>query len=259
MTHALIAAKSGWGKSWIAQWWLEDNYQEYPRMVVLDRRDEFRGLAKAGIANWGIVSEQEASLSAAAWREFIDENERVVLARHQLDGDAWKKVAASIVKAAMRLDEDVLLLIDEAHKVAPQRGTYPDPLETLATEGRGHVASVWVTQRLAKLDETPIGEMMIYLLGGFQSDSDLKKVGNNVGYQSDVHKVNGGTIRGLTESLHAEKGPIALRKFKEAGQTVGSEWIYSNDDGLQKRVNTHNLEMQSTHYGPSGLSLSVPG
>jgi len=259
MTHALIAAKSGWGKSWFSQWWTEDNLDNYPYVVILDRRDEFRGLVKAGLAEWAVVGRQEAGLSVAGWQSFIRENPRVVLARHRLDGDEWREVAAAIVRAAMDLDEDVLVVIDEAHKVAPQKGSYPDAIEDLATEGRGQVASLWVTQRLAKLDETPIGEMMIYMLGGFQSDADLGKVGKNVGYPSDVHKVNGGTVRGLPDDLHADDGPIPVRKFTEDGSTVGSEWIYSDDDGNRRRINTKTLSMESTHYGPDSLTLSIPG
>lgn len=259
MSHALIAAKSGWGKSWFSQYWTEDNLPNYDYVVVLDRRDEFRGLVKAKMASWGIVSPSEARMSVSAWKEFIRVNPKVVLARHRLNGEMWKEVVASIIRAAMDLDGDVLLVIDEAHKVAPQRGSYPEAIEDLATEGRGLVASFWITQRLAKLDETPIGEMMKYILGGFQSDSDLSKIGGNIGYNADVHKVNGGRVRGLPDDLQVDGESIPVRKFTEGDKTIGSEWIYSDDDGNRKRINTKELEMESTHYGPDSLTLTIPG
>jgi len=150
--------------------------------------------------------------------------------------------------------------VDEAHKVAPQKEVDPDAIETLATEGRGRLAGVWVTQRLAKLDETPFGDMMVYVLGGFQSDADLRKVRGNIGYPGDVQKVKQGRIPGLPEELHApDEGSVALRKFKEHGRTVGSEWVYSDDDGRLRRINTRDLEMASMHYRPQSLDLSVPG
>ncbi|SEN04567.1 hypothetical protein SAMN05216388_1001236 [Halorientalis persicus] len=259
MSHALIAAKSGWGKSWFAQWWTEDNLPNYDHVVILDRRDEFRGLVKAGFATWGIVSNAEAGLSPADWREFIRSNPRVVLARHHLDGDAWKGVAAAIIRAALSMDDDVLLVIDEAHKVAPQSGSYPDAMEDLATEGRGQVASLWVTQRLAKLDETPISEMMVYILGGFKSDNDLRKIAGNVGYNADVHKVSEDRVPGLSKELRADDaGEVPVRKFTQDGRTVGSEWIYSDDSGQQKRINSKRKSMESEHYGPESLPLTVP-
>jgi len=260
MTHALIAAKSGWGKNWISQWWVEDNLDEFEYLVVLDRLDEFRGLVKAGFANWGIIGPDEVTAPPSAWKEIIEQNKRIVLARHNIDGEDWMDAAASVSQAAMALDGGVLVVIDEAHKVAPQRGSYPDAIQSLATEGRGHVATLWVTQRLAKLDETPVGEMMVFLLGGFRSDADLEKLRGNVGYPVDIHAISNGQIRQLPEELHADDaGPVALRRFKEGSQVVGSEWVYSNDDGLLKRINSRNLSMESEHYGRESLDLSVPG
>lgn len=259
MTHALIAAKSGWGKGWLAQWWIEDNLDEYERVVVLDRRDEYRGLVKEGWLRWGAIGDQEARLGVDAWRRFIEHNKKVVLAR-AVRGEDWTRAVATIARASMELDGDVLVLIDEAHKVAPQKGDYPDAIEDLATEGRGRVATVWVTQRLAKLDETPIDEMMINLLGGFRSDATLRKIGGNIGYPRDVHKVGHGRVANLPDELHApDEGPVSVRRWKEAGSVVGSEWIYSDDDGELRRINSGDLEMKSTHYGPESLTLSIPG
>jgi len=259
MTHALIAAKSGWGKGWIAQQWIEENLEDYPLAVILDRRDEYRGLVKSGRVRWGGVGDQEARMSSEAWERFILRNKKVVLAR-ACSGEEWTQATARIAEAAMELDESILVLIDEAHKVAPQRGSYPSAIEDLATEGRGRAATVWVTQRLAKLDETPIDEMTIKLLGGFGSEPSLKKVRGMIGYPSDVHKVGGVSVPRLPEELHApDEGAISVRQFHEAGKLVGSEWIYSNDAGDVDRINSGELEMDSTHHGPESLSLSKPG
>ena len=101
--------------------------------------------------------------------------------------------------------------------------------------------------------------MMISVLGGFQSYNDLEKLGHHIGYPKEVHKVNSGEVHGLPDDLHADAGPIPVRKFTQAGKTVGSEWVYSDDDGNRRRINTKDLSMTSTHYGPDGLSLSIPG
>ncbi|MFU1780712.1 hypothetical protein ACM16X_04960 [Haloarcula japonica] len=48
--NLLLAAQSGWGKSFKAQHVMEENIPEYDHVVVLDFKDEYRGLAKAGLA-----------------------------------------------------------------------------------------------------------------------------------------------------------------------------------------------------------------
>jgi len=40
---------------------------------------------------------------------------------------------------------------------------------------------------------------------------------------------------------------------------VGSEWIYSDDDGDRRRIDSRTLSMGSDHHGPEGLDLSKPG
>lgn len=255
MTRALLAGQSGWGKSWLCQWWTEDNLDRFDYLVVLDYKDEYRGLAKAGMAKWAGVGAPEASMSAAAWREFIERNGRVLLARSVRD-DEWREVCGAIARAARSLDGDALVVVDEAHFVAQQRGGYPDAVKGLATTGRGEgVASVWVTQRLSEIDETVIAQCDTRMLGGFGSDADLGKIAGIIGYPSDVHDPSKDHVHGLPSALEADEGPIPVRDF----DPVGSEWIYSTTSGEARRVDSRDLTMSSTHYGPEGTSLSVPG
>jgi hypothetical protein len=260
MTHALVGAKSGWGKSWLCQWWTEDNEPGYDHLLVLDYKDEYRGLVKGGLAQWGIAGPNEAGTDAAGWQAILEEAGALVLARHQLRSEQWREVCAAAIRAARHLDGSVLVVIDEAHFVAPQSGSYPDAIEGLATTGRGErVSSMWVTQRLARLDETVIAQMMVRLLGGFSSDADLSKVGSIVDYPVDVHNPQMSTVRGLPGDLEADDGPVPVRKFEENDSTIGSEWIYSTDSGETRRVDSRRLDMETTHYGPEGEGLSTPG
>lgn len=259
MTRALLGGQSGWGKSWLCQWWTEDNLPRFDYLVMLDYKDEYRGFPKAGLAKWAGVGQQEVSLSAAAWREFIEKNERVVLARAVRE-DQWREVCGKVARAARSLDGDVLVVIDEAHFVAPQGPAYPDEIKGLATTGRGEgVSSEWVTQRPAEIDETIISQCDVRLLGSF-TGSDLDKVKSIVDYPSDVHKPGGKRVGSLPDSLTADGEPISLRDFEdENGHTIGSEWIYSTTSGDRRRIDSRNLTMDTTHFSPEGTSLSVPG
>jgi hypothetical protein len=259
MTRALVAGKSGWGKSWLCQWWTEDNTPNYDRLLVLDYKDEYRGLVKAGLATWGMAGPKELDVDAHAWRSVLEQNTALVVARHRLQTEQWRDVCSEMIRAARSLDGSCLVVVDEAHFVAPQSKGYPDAIEGLATTGRGErVSSMWVTQRLARLDETALAQMTVRMLGGFSSDADLGKVQRIIDYNVDVHNPQLSTVRGLPEKLNADhSGPV--RKYTENGSTVGSEWVYSTDDGELRRIDSRELEMQSTHYGPEGEDLSTPG
>lgn len=261
MTHAYVGAKSGWGKSWLCQQWTEENLPEYDYAVILDYKDEYRGLVTEGPCRWAIAGSDETHLPSSAWKALLRQERKVVLARYRLRTEEWRDVCAAVIRAARRLDGSCLVVIDEAHFVAPQSGSYPDVIEGLATTGRGEgVSSMWVSQRMARVDETILAQMMVYLLGGFTSSADLDKAERVVDYPAGVHNPQNSTVPGLSADLHTPEGEsLPVRKFSENGQTVGSEWIYSTDAGEQQRLDSRSLSMDATHYGPEGEALSTPG
>lgn len=259
--NLLLAAQSGWGKSFKAQHTMELNSSEYRRMVVLDYKDEYRGLAKADLARWWIAGPKEMRWDKRQWRAFIENNEKVVLARHNaLNVEDWQGLA-NVVTAAARDLGDVLVVVDEAHFVAPQRGGVPPALKGLATTGRGEGASsMWVTQRLSEMEETVIAQCQARLLGGFESSGDLNKVEQVVEYPVEVHNPQVREVGALPDTLDPDRdGPDSLQRHTEGGDTVGSEWIYSDNTGKRERRDTRGLadEMKSTHYGAQGKDLKV--
>lgn len=258
--NLLFAAQSGWGKGWHTQAYCETNIPEYDRVAILDYKDEYRGLVKAGHAKHWIAGPQERGWSSDAWRQFLTENPKVVIARHQLSEEQWSDVCARVADAARSLagGDSVLVVVDEAHFVAPGAGEIADSLKALATTGRGEsCSSMWVTQRLQELHETVIAQCQSRMLGGFQSDRDLRKI--DVEYPREVHRPGSGQVHGLPEELEASDGPVPLRKFTdEDGDTVGSEWIYSDDSGTKERIDTREVRMDSTHHGRQGKPLRRP-
>jgi hypothetical protein len=264
--NLLLAAQSGWGKSAKAQNVMEENVPEYERMVVLDYKDEYRGLVKADLAEWFIVGPDEADWSVAKWVAFLRKNPKVVVARHRLNASMWKEVAARIIAAARRLG-DILVVVDEAHFVAPQKTKIPKATKGLATTGRGEGASsIWVSQRLSEMEETVISQCQARLLGGFESSADLGKVAKVVEYPEELHNPQAGLVSHVPEELIADQwsdadaSAGALRKFEnDEGQTIGSEWIYSDNTGERRRIDTRGMfeDMRSTHYGAQGKNIKV--
>jgi len=259
--HRAMLAKTGWGKSWYAQAVLEENLPRYDIVTVMDPKDEYRGLVKAGLAKHWIVGPKEAKWSVDQWAEFLQQNPRVVLAKYRIGTEDWRDVAVRLSLAVRRLcrsGHSGLLAFDEAHQIAPEGGV-DEELDNLATTGRGEGASsIWVTQRAAKLGETILAQCGERLLGGFTSDRDLKKLRDVTEYPIAIHNPNEATVSPVPEELLVDGEGIPLRKFEPNGSLEGAEWIYSDDSGALERRDTRTVEMDSTHYGPEGEEIADP-
>jgi hypothetical protein len=251
MSRELIAGQSGVGKSWISQYRIESNAPNFDAVVVLDYCDEYRGLCKAGLAKWLGIGGAEANLTVSGWVDLLRSNAAIVAAR-AVDAKRWREdVAPTVAKAAREISGDVLVVIDEAHFIARMRKTTPRAVEELATTGRGQgISSLWVTQRLAKLDATVSSQCDRRLLGIFTNPNDIDRIDAIVDYPAEVHNPQKSRIRNLPEELG--EGPL-----QETG--AGSEWIYSTRAGEYKRIDSSTLTMESTHYGPEGSKLDIPG
>ncbi|MFC7204729.1 ATP-binding protein [Haloferax namakaokahaiae] len=263
----LFAAKSGWGKSYHGQGYIEASIPKYERCVILDYKDEYRGLVKAGFCrNYIIGPVEHQTWDDSDFRQLIERGERLQLPRYRLDDDQWREVCDQIIRVAREM-RDVLIIIDEAHFVAPQDTKLPSNVKGLATTGRGEQASaIWLTQRLTEIDSTVVSQADAYMLGGFGSDADLKKLRNPLDYTPEIHNPGGTPLdpAAYPEQLHAEDaGAITLRKWTDPpkdpdGDVIGSEWIYSDDSGAMERISTKGMEMESTHFGPQGKGLNRP-
>jgi hypothetical protein len=93
--------------------------------VVADYADEYRGVVEGGHASHWIGGPVEQGWSRSEWTAFLDENPRVVLARHDaLAAEDWQQLVASVARSIRRRSGSVLFVVDEAHFVVPQRGSY---------------------------------------------------------------------------------------------------------------------------------------
>jgi hypothetical protein len=164
--------------------------------------------------------------------------------------DDWMETVGRVGDAAAAVDGNVLIVVDEAHFVAPLRAAVDDRVTGIATTGRGRgVSSLWVTQRLAKLDTTVSSQCDRRLLGGFTGSSDLDRVAKVVDYPAEVHNPQGsvsGTPDGVGDEPVKETGP-------------GAEFVYSDRSGARRRIDTSTMTMQSTHLGDPGSELTTPG
>lgn len=269
--HGVFAAKSGWGKSWYLQAWMETNAPRYDYFVCLDYADEYRGLVKSGLATLFIVGPKEAeNFGVQDWKRMLRANPQLILARYQVDSDTWREeVAQPVITAARDLatespDASSLTVIDEAHWVAPQQGNLPNIIKGMATGGRSEgCSSMWATQQLQELEERIIGNVMFQIIGGYSTSGDLNKVGSAVEYPQEFHNPTARDLpTAVPDELKVDGESRPVRKYtKGSGEdeiTVGSEWIHSDDRGDIRRVDTRDVQMEATHYGDEGMKLIPP-
>lgn len=262
--NLLIAAMSGWGKSYLAHAKTERNLPRTDYFVALDYDDEYRGLVEHfSQVKWFPVGPRERSKSAQWWLGFLRQNPKVVLPRYMLSDSEWREVSGEIAQAVRYVHEVesptpmTLILIDEAHAVAPQKQKYPESIGKLAVAGRGeNVSTIWVTQRLAMLDKDIVSQCHAQYIGGWIDPNDLNAI--SVEYPTDVHNPKKEIVTGLPNELKPEgQGSIPVRQFTEGDNLIGSEWIFSDERGTMKREDSRLVQMDSTHYARQGYRLSL--
>lgn len=258
--NQILAAMTNWGKSYTCQHYTEENREEFDGVLLFDYKDEYAGLVEEFRPFKRLtVPTGAVTLDVDDWLAMIRENPQVQLARAGADVEEWREICATATKALDRLDETRLVVFDEAHKVAPQQEGAPDPIETLATTWHGDgYGVVWSTQRFAKIDETILAECQAALLGGFRSINDLMAI-DAVEYPVEVHQAPAERVdKILPDELLVDGEPLTLRRFADdEGNTVGSEWIYTDDTTL-RRIDSREWDLQSTHYGSDRVRIKQP-
>lgn len=252
--------QTNWGKSYELESFTDRNALEYDRTVLVDYKDEYTGLVESGLLQRLPIRPGTENLSRAQWQQILEDNGSLQLGRDGMTDDAWRETIATVIAALAQLKERTFLGLDEAHRLARQKGGYPEAFDTLATTWHGDGMGVaWVTQRFAKLDEDIASQCQASMLGGFGSGNDLDQVGGIVEYPVGVHKADAERCsRTLPGELLVDGEPLTLRRFSdEAGNTIGSEWIYSDDTTL-RRIDSRDWTLNSTHYGSDRVRIKHP-
>lgn len=151
----------------------------------------------------------------------------------------------------------MLIGVDEARFAAPYDVKLPQPVNLLATTGRGEVSSIWITQRLREIDEAVVSPNDVNLLGGFGSDRDRGTL--DVQYPVEVHNPEAAGVPNLPAEIHhPEHGAVPLQKIEKGGVVRSSEWRYSTGDGEVGRLNSASIDMAAEHYGGSDQKRRHP-
>ena len=190
-SRLLIQANSGGGKSWAIRRVIEQAFGKV-QIIVLDPEGEFTNLrekydfvfaGKGGDApaeprSAGLLARRLLELRASAIVDLYEmhPSERKHFVRVFLD---------TMVNAPKELWHDCLVILDEAHNFAPEKGEAESmgAVIDLATRGRkrGYCA-ILATQRLPKLHKDASAECNNKLIGRASQDIDRKRAAEELGF-----------------------------------------------------------------------------
>lgn len=233
-SRLLIQANSGGGKSYLLRRLLEQSHGKV-QQIVIDLEGEFSTLREkydyilAGKEGDTPADPKTAGLLA---HKLLELNVSAIIDLYELHPNQRKlfvkNFLEAMVNAPKTLWHDCLVVIDEAHIFAPEKGDSEalNAVIGLCTLGRKRgFCAVLATQRLSKLHKDAAAECNNKLIGRTNLDIDLKRASEELGF----------TSKEQTQSL----------RRLEAGEFYGYGAAISNDI-IKLKVG----DVQTTH--PSG-------
>lgn len=191
-TRLLIQANSGGGKSWALRRLLEQTSGQVQQLVI-DPEGEFATLRErfdyvlAAKQGGDTLADPRAARLLA--ERLLELGVSAVLDIYELKAHERvrfvKLFCEALVDAPKALWHPVLVVLDEAHVYAPEKGS-AESLQAvidLATRGRKRgFCLVQATQRLSKLHKDAAAEMNNKLIGRSALDVDMDRAGDELGF-----------------------------------------------------------------------------
>lgn len=224
--RALLTANSGAGKSWALRRILEQTHGSIQQLVI-DPEGEFYTLRERFdyvLAGRGGDCAAEPRSAALLARRLLELGVSAILDLYELaPRDRVRFVRAfveALVDAPKALWHPVLVVVDEAHAFAPEKGhgeaESTEAIARLMAQGRKRgFAGILATQRLAKLAKDVAAEANNLLVGRAALDVDLARAGDSLGFpKAERHR-----IRSLRPGHFFAFGPALCPEVAEV--TVG--------------------------------------
>lgn len=192
-SRLLVQANSGGGKSWLLRRILEQSHKQ-KQQIVIDPEGEFSTLREKYdyvlVAKGGDVPADPKTAGLLA-HKLLEMNVSAIIDLYELLPDQRKLFVKNfldaMVNAPKKLWHDCLVILDEAHTFAPEKGDSValDSVIALATLGRKRgYCLIPATQRLSKLHKDVAAECNNKLIGRTNLDIDIKRAGEELGFTS---------------------------------------------------------------------------
>ncbi|MCP1540118.1 ATP-binding protein [Methylorubrum extorquens] len=238
-THACIIGNTGSGKTHTIRKLLEESWGEAIH-IVIDPEMEFHTLRQAQpyVIAGGPNADVPHGHPAALARSIVESGSSTIIqfAEHQ-HLEAQQAFIAAFIDGLMMLPRalwrPVFLVIDEAHRYAPQAGGALSlrPISTLMSQGRKRgFTGILATQRLAKLNKNASGEANTWLVGRVGQVTDMRAAANNLGFSNGSDEAAGlrtlrpGQFWGFGVALSPTPELLTIAATKTQHMTLGQSF-----------------------------------
>jgi len=241
-TRLLVQANSGGGKSWALRRLLEQTFG-LVQHIVIDPDGEYHTLREKYdyvLAGKGGDCPAEVKSAALLARRLLELGVSAIIDISELGADRAlfvERFIEAMMDAPRDLWHDVLVVIDEAHKFAPEgdrKATAHAAIVDLMSRGRKRgFCGVLATQRVSKLDKSAAAEVNNKLIGRTGLDVDVERAAKEIG-------------------LHAKDARAQLARLEP-----GQFWVVGPAFGTAMPVLAKVGDVQTTHPD-TGASRSGP-
>src|SRR5947209_1091375 len=192
-TRLLIQTNSGGGKSYCLRWLLEQTHGRI-QQFVLDWEGEFASLRERFAY---VLAGQDGDVPAdprtagLLCRRLLELSASAVLDLSELPPEDRQCFARGFLHELMHVPRSLwrplLAAIDEAHHLAPEKGegeaVSKPAVVALCTQGRKRgYAAVLATQRIAKVTNNALAELLNVLIGPTSFEPDVRRAGDALGF-----------------------------------------------------------------------------
>jgi hypothetical protein len=193
MGHLLAVASSGGGKSWLIRMLLEQTFGLFPHLVI-DVEGELKTLrekydyiiASADGEGDCVADHRSAGLLA---RRLLELNASCIIDIYELDPDKREIFVRDFTKALISAPRSLwgprLVVIDEAHDFAPEKGHAESKAAVCSLLAKGRkrgLGTVLASQRVAKLSKDAISECRNKMYGFCNLLADRKRATEDLGF-----------------------------------------------------------------------------
>jgi len=241
-TRLLVQANSGGGKSWALRRLLEQTFG-LVQHIVIDPDGEYHTLREKYdyvLAGKGGDCPAEVKSASLLARRLLELGVSAIIDISELGADRAlfvERFIEAMMDAPRDLWHDVLVVIDEAHKFAPEgdrKATAHAAIVDLMSRGRKRgFCGVLATQRVSKLDKSAAAEVNNKLIGRTGLDVDVERAAKEIG-------------------LHAKDARAQLACLEP-----GQFWVVGPAFGTAMPVLAKVGDVQTTHPD-TGASRSGP-